>query len=98
MTSPGDLPPTPTPAAGRTGKANLLDLRWILALLFGFYGTVLTILGAAFTSAADRQLAGGVNVNLWAGIGMLLLAAAFAAWAQWRPVPLPESTIRPGPS
>jgi hypothetical protein len=64
----------------------LFDLRHLLALLFAVYGTVLTVLGAAFTSAADRAKAAGWNVNLWSGIAMLALAAAFAAWALLRPL------------
>lgn len=95
MTSPDGLPPK-APSSGGTGKAGLLDLRWILAMLFTCYGTVLTILGAAFTSAADREPAGGWNVNLWVGIGMLVLAAAFAGWARWRPIRLPEPAPEPG--
>ncbi|WP_327070604.1 hypothetical protein OG500_33655 [Kitasatospora sp. NBC_01250] len=90
------LPPQAT-TTGSTGRAGLLDLRWILAALFTCYGAVLTVLGAAFTSAADRALAGGVNVNLWVGIGMLVMAAAFAGWARWRPISLPEPDLRPGP-
>lgn len=40
---------------------------------------------------------GGVNVNLWAGIGMLVLAVLFAAWALWRPIRLPGPDWRPAP-
>jgi hypothetical protein len=29
---------------------------------------------------------GGVNANLWAGIVMVVVAAAFAAWSRIRPI------------
>ncbi|MFE0463784.1 hypothetical protein ACFW1A_31475 [Kitasatospora sp. NPDC058965] len=64
----------------------LFDLRHLLALLFAVYGTVLTVLGAAFTTSADRAKAAGWNINLWSGIAMLALAAAFATWALLRPL------------
>ncbi|MDH6122661.1 hypothetical protein [Kitasatospora sp. GAS204B] len=68
----------------------MFDLRWILAMLFTLYGTVLTVLGAAFTTDLDLARAGGVNVNLWVGIGMLIGAALFGTWAGLRPLRLPE--------
>ncbi|WP_329571659.1 hypothetical protein [Kitasatospora sp. NBC_01266] len=68
----------------------MLDLRWILAMLFAFYGTVLTVLGAAFTTTEDLDRAGGVNVNLWVGIAMLVGAALFGGWARLRPIRPPE--------
>lgn len=70
-------------------QAGLFDLRWILALLFGVYGTVLTVMGATVTSQHDLDRAGGVNVNLWVGVPMLLGAASFAGWARLRPIELP---------
>ncbi|GAA1945723.1 hypothetical protein [Kitasatospora viridis] len=67
----------------------LFDLRWIITLLFGCYGAVLSLLGAFATSAADRAKAGGVNVNLWAGLAMLVFAALMGGWALWRPLERP---------
>ncbi|MCX5208099.1 hypothetical protein OG689_02025 [Kitasatospora sp. NBC_00240] len=84
-----DRPAGDEPAGARAG---LFDLRRILALLFGVYGTVLTVMGATVTSQADLDRAGGVNVNLWVGVGMLLGAAAFAGWARLRPIRLPPAS------
>jgi hypothetical protein len=66
----------------------------IIALLIGVYGLVLTIMGSGFTTAADLQKAAGVNINLWAGIGMLVFAALFVLWARLRPIVItpPEDT------
>jgi len=64
---------------------RLFDLRLIIAFLFGVYGVVLVVLGFGFTSDDDLKKAEGVNINLWAGIAMVVLSAAFAAWATLRP-------------
>ncbi|WP_236794924.1 hypothetical protein [Amycolatopsis sp. GM8] len=77
----------PTP---RTRKAGAFDIRLIIALLTGVYGIVLTIMGAAFTNDADITKAAGVNINLWAGIGMLIFTALFVLWALVRPIRVPE--------
>lgn len=69
------------------GKVSLFDLRWILAVLFGIYGIVVTLMGLlahAKTYTASGQDV-GVNVNLWTGLPMLVVAVAFAAWALARP-------------
>lgn len=67
-------------------RLNPADLRIILAALFGVYGLVLVILGAFFDMRTQFTSDDGINVNLWCGIGMLVLTAAFAAWASWRPL------------
>lgn len=72
--------------------AGVFDVRLIIALLLGGYGVVLTVLGLGFTTEADIRKAAGVNINLWAGIGMLAFASAFALWARWRPITVPVET------
>ncbi|WP_394615967.1 hypothetical protein JNUCC0626_40650 [Lentzea sp. JNUCC 0626] len=64
---------------------RLFDLRLIIAFLFGLYGVVLVVIGLGFTTDEDLKKAEGVNINLWAGIAMAVLAAAFAVWATLRP-------------
>lgn len=74
----------------RTHKAGAFDIRYIIALLTGVYGLVLTIMGAAVTPKAEIDRAGGVNINLWAGIGMLAFTALFVLWALVRPIRVPD--------
>lgn len=64
---------------------RLFDLRLIIAFLFGLYGVVLVVIGLGFTTDDDLRKAQGVNINLWAGVAMVALAALFAAWALLRP-------------
>lgn len=67
-------------------KAGAFDIRVVIAALIGFYGVVLTVMGLVVDTAADRAKTGDVNANLWAGLGMVAVAAAFAISARLRPV------------
>lgn len=76
--------------AAKTSRFATFDIRLIIALLIGLYGLVLTVLGIGFTSDEEIERSAGVNINLWAGIGMLLVAAAFTLWTVLRPLRVPE--------
>jgi len=78
-----------TDESTRPHKAGAFDIRLIIALLIGVYGVVLTIMGIGFTSDADKAKAAGVNINLWAGIGMLVFTVLFVLWARLRPIIVP---------
>ncbi|HET6635141.1 MAG TPA: hypothetical protein VFH77_08930 [Streptomyces sp.] len=72
--------------------ARLFDVRRIIGGLFVVYGVIVTIAGIT-ASDADLEKAQGININLWTGIGMLLLGIAFLAWLQLSPTippPAPE--------
>jgi hypothetical protein len=64
---------------------NLFDLRRIIGGLFVALGVLLTILGL-FDSQEEIDRAAGVNINLWAGLGMLVLGIVFLVWAFARPL------------
>jgi xanthine/uracil/vitamin C permease (AzgA family) len=68
--------------------ANRFDLRRIIGGLFVVYGVIVTIAGIT-ASDADLAKAGGVNINLWTGLGMLALGLFFLAWLWLRPLPAP---------
>ncbi|GAA4861274.1 hypothetical protein [Saccharopolyspora rosea] len=70
--------------------AGAFDIRTIIALLFVIYGAVLTVVGV-LQPAAEVAKAAGVNINLWAGIGMLVFSGLFALWVRLRPIVVPES-------
>ena len=87
-----------TPSRGtseRRRQAGAFDIRIFIASLIGLYGVVLVVVGLVGTSEDELARAGGVNVNLWAGLGMLLFAAAFVAWARLRPVVVPDKSDNP---
>ncbi|GAA3804989.1 hypothetical protein GCM10022403_043660 [Streptomyces coacervatus] len=64
--------------------ARIFDLRRIIGGLFVVYGVIVTIAGITDDDAAIDK-AQGVNINLWTGIGMLLLGVFFLAWLKLRP-------------
>src|SRR5919199_934746 len=72
-------------AADAERAANLFDLRRIIGALFVLYGIVLTIVGIA-DSSAEVAKAAGVRINLWAGVGMLVLGIFFLIWGFTRPL------------
>lgn len=64
---------------------TLLDIRRIIAGLLGLYGVILVVAGIVGSSESKNKAA-GVNINLWAGIVLLLIAAFFLVWALTRPL------------
>jgi hypothetical protein len=71
--------------APQSAAARLFDLRVLIGALFVLYGLMLTIAGIS-TSHKDLVKASNININLWMGIGMLVVGAFFLAW--WRLNPL----------
>ncbi|MEU3031750.1 hypothetical protein ACPCBC_28195 [Streptomyces incarnatus] len=64
--------------------SRIFDLRRIIGGLFVVYGVIVTITGITDSrSAIDK--AQGVNINLWTGIGMLVLGVFFLVWLKLRP-------------
>src|SRR5215208_2738347 len=65
--------------------ANLFDLRRIIGGVFVAWGILLTILGLT-ESDAEIEKAAGININLYAGLGMLVVGIIFLLWAFTRPL------------
>ncbi|PWW23198.1 hypothetical protein JD79_02367 [Geodermatophilus normandii] len=72
--------------AGTKHAAGAFDVRNVIAALIGFYGVVLVLMGIFGNSPAEQEKTGDVNANLWAGLAMLLFAAAFLLWVRLRPI------------
>jgi hypothetical protein len=70
----------------RGAASQLFDLRTVIAVLFGVYGIVLTVMGLFGEDEAEIAKAGGIDINLWSGIGMLVAAAFFLIWVWLRPL------------
>jgi drug/metabolite transporter (DMT)-like permease len=62
------------------------DIRTVIGALFAVYGVVCLVWGLVSFSAADSRKTGGINLNLWTGIGMVVVAAAFITWTLARPI------------
>jgi hypothetical protein len=65
--------------------ANLFDLRRIIGGLFSVWGVLLIILGAT-DSTQEANKAAGMNINLIAGVGMLVFGILMLIWAFSRPL------------
>jgi hypothetical protein len=65
--------------------ANRFDIRRIIGGVFTLYGILLVALGL-FGAHHSKVRASGININLWTGLGMLVVAAAMIGWALARPV------------
>lgn len=68
--------------------AGAFDIRNVIGALLAMYGVILLLLGVF----ADEQPAktGGINANLWAGIVLVVVGAAFLLWTWLRPVRIDE--------
>jgi drug/metabolite transporter (DMT)-like permease len=65
--------------------STLLDIRRIIAGLLGLYGVILVVAGIV-GSTEEKNKAAGVNINLWVGLVLLLMATFFLVWALTRPL------------
>lgn len=89
MTSSTNDTDTPDERPGSPKKtAGAFDIRVIIGALLGLYGLILTLAGLFGDPEYDKT--GGVNANLWTGIGLLVVAAVFLTWVRVRPIVVPD--------
>lgn len=69
----------------RSAAGSLFDLRTVIAVLFGVYGVILTVLGLSGDDPEQPAKSGGVDIDLWTGIGMLVVAGILLTWQRLRP-------------
>ena len=81
-----ELPDHSATEQAPSAASQLFDLRTIIAVLFGGYGIVLTVMGVFFEDEAQLQKAAGVEINLWSGLAMIVVAALFLLWVRLRPL------------
>ncbi|WP_255950262.1 hypothetical protein [Streptomyces odontomachi] len=77
--------------------ARLFDIRLIIGGLFVIYGVIVTIAGIT-ASDADLKKAQDININLWTGLGMLVLGLLFLLWLKLRPTPPAPPSVHDQPS
>jgi prolipoprotein diacylglyceryltransferase len=79
----------------KSAAARLFDIRLLIGSLFVLYGVMLTIAGFV-TSDAQRAKASGININMWLGLGMLVVGILFLLWLKVNPLrPDPNPTEKP---
>ena len=72
-----------------SAAARLFDVRRVIGGLFVVYGVIVTLIGL-FDSQAEIDKAQGVRINLWMGIGMLVLGLLFLLWLRLNPPKAPD--------
>jgi hypothetical protein len=72
-----------------SAAARLFDVRRVIGGLFVVYGVIVTLLGI-FDTQAEIDKAEGVRINLWMGIGMLVLGLLFLLWLRLNPPQPPD--------
>ncbi len=74
--------------------SRLFDIRLILGGLLSLYGMILLITGLVDMRPHKSP---GMHLNLWTGLGMLVLGLLMLAWMRMRPLapPDPESLKEP---
>jgi hypothetical protein len=80
----------PSPDARRRERhtAGAFDIRNFIGALLGLYGVILLLMGLFGDQALDKT--GGVNANLYAGIGLVVVSAVFILWARLKPIVVPD--------
>jgi hypothetical protein len=66
--------------------ARLFDIRRLIGGMFVIYGVILVVLGLSESDASIDKSA-DINVNLYAGLAMLVFGLLMLAWALLRPLP-----------
>lgn len=85
------MPDNTDPDASASRISKLFDIRLIVGGLLTIYGVILTVKGLFDSDAAVRKAA-GLRINLWTGIGMLVVGLLMLAWMRLRPLDAsPES-------
>jgi hypothetical protein len=74
--------------------AGAFDIRNIIGSLLGTYGVILLLAGLFADKALDKT--GGVNANLWTGVALAAVAAAFLTWARVKPIVVPDEVEKVG--
>ena len=87
---------------GKAKAAGLFDIRTFIAALLGFDGVVILLLGLFGDQSTTVNESPPININLWAGLGLVAAAVVFETWKRLRPVkvvePPPGSDEAPQPA
>ncbi|MGO0603784.1 MAG: hypothetical protein ACTIIH_06035 [Brevibacterium sp.] len=75
----------------QTKTAGAFDVRNFIGALLAIFGIILTIAGIVGFTPDETERTGGVDANLWTGIGLIIAAAVFLIWARMRPLRIVET-------
>jgi hypothetical protein len=79
----------------RAHRAGIFDIRVFIGALLGVYGVILTLTGLFGTDDEALSKTDDFNINLVAGLVLIVASVAFIAWARLRPVIVPKHPDEP---
>jgi len=77
--------------------ARLFDVRLVIGGLFTIYGVIVTLIGL-FDNHSEIEKAQGVRINLWMGLGMLVVGLLMLLWLRLNPPKPVETTEEEAPA
>lgn len=66
-------------------KAEFTDIRMIIGAALGLIGIFLLVVAILATGPEQLAKTGGINGNLWSGVGLLVISAAMIVWWKLSP-------------
>ena len=91
-----DAPETGAPEGATVETAGAFDIRSFIGALTAVFGVVLGLMGLFAFDPAESAKTDGMNANLWAGVAMVVVAAAFLLWAKLEPIRIVVRENEPG--
>jgi len=79
--------------ATKRHQAGRYDIRAIIAYLLMVYGLVLVGYGLFDFTDAEKEKSDGFNINLWAGLAMVVVAIVFLVWNALKPTMVPDDQL-----
>lgn len=100
MSTAADRSQTPpaegAPEGAQVETVGAFDIRNFIGTLIGLFGLILVVLGLVAFDADEAAKTDGLNANLWAGLGMVVVSIAFLAWARLEPIRIVVQENEPG--
>jgi uncharacterized membrane protein YidH (DUF202 family) len=76
--------------------AGAFDIRNFIGVLLAIFGIILVFAGLVGFTPDEARRTGGIDANLWTGIGLIVAAIVFIGWAKVRPLRIDDTqTIEP---
>lgn len=72
-----------------------MDIRFPVGAIFAIYGVLLIFWGFASGDLEPRHMVGGLQVNVWAGAGMLIFGGVFLYLSRRRTPTVRSSSSSP---
>ena len=66
-------------------KADLTDIRIIIGAALGLIGVFLLIIALVATGPEQLAKTGGINGNLWSGLGLVVVSLVMIIWWKLNP-------------